>query len=61
MKRIINNGTVGHRGLVRNGVAMTEEIRWTDEETRKYFTDNDGQVHSVVFTDPITGERRFGR
>ena len=31
-----------------------------DEETRKLFTDGNGVVHSVVFTDPVTGERRFG-
>jgi hypothetical protein len=31
-----------------------------DEETRQFFTDSDGVHHTVVFTDPNTGERRFG-
>ena len=46
----------------RNGVAIAVgEIRFTDEEERKLFTDSEGRVHSVVFIDPNTGERRFGR
>lgn len=32
----------------------------TDEETRKHFTDDNGKLHSVVFINPNTGERRFG-
>ncbi len=46
----------------RNGIAICEgPMIITDEETRKAFTDSDGVLHSVVFIDPDTGERRFGR
>ena len=48
------------------GVALNRTIQCegpmtiTDEETRKHFTDDNGVLHSVVFIDPNTGERRFG-
>ena len=67
MERIINNTT--HNGVRTNvGVkpALNRTVRCEgpmiieDEETRKFFTDDDGVYHSVVFTDPDTGERRFG-
>ena len=61
MEQSINNRSISHCGVARNGVAMTDEIKWLDEEARKFFTDSEGRVHSVVFTDPDTGERRFGR
>lgn len=48
--------------VCHNGVRIAVgEIQWTDEEAKKLFTDSDGRVHGVVFLDPDTGERRFGR
>ena len=52
---------MSRRKVSRNGVCRpVGEIEWTDEETKNYFTDSDGRVHSVVFVDPDTGERCFG-
>lgn len=48
---------IGHCGVAQV-VGTVNFIE--DEETRKFFTDDDGVYHSVVFTDPDTGERRFG-
>lgn len=43
-----------------NGVAIAEgEVKWTDEEAKRFFTDGDGRVRSVVLVDSVTGERRF--
>lgn len=56
MERRVNSGPC-HCGVVQViGSINFEE----DEETRKFFTDSDGVHHTVVFTDPNTGERRFG-
>ena len=56
MEQSINNGP-GHCGVAQVvGTTNFEE----DEETRQFFTDSDGVHHTVVFTDPVTGERRFG-
>ena len=48
---------IGHCGVAQV-VGTVNFIE--DEETRKFFTDDDGVYHSVVFTDSDTGERRFG-
>lgn len=67
--RLKNEKVIGHNGVRTNvGVkpALNRTVRCEgpmiieDEETRKLFTDSNGVVHSVVFTDPVTGERRFG-
>ena len=52
-----SNKVPGHCGVVQ----VVETLNFEeDEETRKFFTDSDGIHHSVVFTNPDTGERRFG-
>ena len=66
MEQIMNNTT--HNGVRTNvGVkpALNRTVRCEkpmiieDEETRKLFTDSNGVVHSVVFENPHTGERRY--
>ena len=55
MEQSINN-SIAHCGVAR----VVGEMEWTDEETKKLFTDSDGRVHSVAFIDPDSGERHFG-
>ena len=44
----------------RNGVARSVgEIKWTNEEVRKMFTDSNGRTYTAVFIDPDTGKPIF--
>ena len=56
MEQITNNA-IGHCGVAQ----VVGDINFNeDEETRKFFTDDNGVYHSVVFTDSHTGKCRFG-